>query len=144
MKNLIRFCLILLVILSCKTNDVVNESSSITDEISETKDTIRLVNDEIEYEVIIIEAGFDAWMARRAKPKAFYSKTFLESKNIQYVTAWNSRVVSSKYDRSLYELQINYSQGIDYGFDVNYTLYHFFVFFEERYKQNLTSHNPRF
>lgn len=144
MKNLIRFCLILLVILSCKTNDVVNESSSITDEISETKDTIRLVNDEIEYEVIIIEAGFDAWMARRAKPKSFYSKTFLESKNIQYVTAWNSRVVSSKYDRSLYELQINYSQGIDYGFDVNYTLYHFFVFFEERYKQNLTSHNPRF
>ena len=143
MKNILILVLLLLIGVSCKssktqTNTGDNESDS------QTQDTIRIANDDIEYEVIIIEAGFDSWMNRRARPRSYYSSTFLEARNVQYVTEWNRRVVSSNFDKSLYEMQINYTQGIDYGFEVNYMLYHFFVFFEERYKQNLTSHNPRF
>lgn len=83
-------------------------------------------------------------MLRRARPKTFYKQSFLEARNIQYVTEWNRRVVSSDYDLNLYDMQINYAQGVNYGFDVNYILYHYFVFFEEKYNQKLTTHNPRF
>jgi hypothetical protein len=143
MKNILILVLLLLIGVSCKSSKTqINTGDN--ESASQTQDTIRIANDDIEYEVIIIEAGFDSWMNRRARPRSYYSLTFLEARNVQYVTEWNSRVVSSNFDKSLYEMQINYTQGIDYGFEVNYMLYHFFVFFEERYKQNLTSHNPRF
>ncbi|PNQ73131.1 hypothetical protein C1T31_09085 [Hanstruepera neustonica] len=144
MKNLIIIFCIIIAIASCKSKDVSINAQEDISHASEKQDTIRIANDSIEYEVIIIEAGFDSWMLRRARPRSYYSKTFLEARNIQYVTEWNRRVVSSGFDRNLYLMQINYEQGIDYGFEVNYILYHYFVFFEEKYKQNLTVHNPRF
>ena len=142
MKSVLCSILICAFLAACNTSRNISE----TQDSNHVKnaDTISISNDELEYEVIIIESGYDSWMARRAKPKSFYTKTFLESRNIQYVTVWNSRVISSNYDSGLYEMQINYLQGIDYGFDVNYALYHYFVFFEEKYKQKLTSHNARF
>ena len=142
MKLLWSILITLCLFASCKTPESVNQNSET--QVTENQDTIKLVNDELEYEVIIIEAGFDSWMARRAKPKNFYTQSFLEARNIQYVTEWNNRVVSSSYNNNLYEMSINYQQGIDYGFEVNYLLYHYFVFFEEKYKQKLTSHIPRF
>ncbi|WP_191859503.1 DUF6146 family protein [Hanstruepera ponticola] len=144
MKNVVYILLIISVIASCKSKNVSTKPNSEVVDTSEKQDTIRIANDSLEYEVIIFEAGFDSWMLRRARPRSYYSETFLEARNIQYVTEWNRRVVSSGFDRNLYEMQINYQQGIDYGFEVNYMLYHFFVFFEEKYKQNLTAHNPRF
>ena len=142
MRVFIYLVLIFCVFLSCnsaKSTQKQNDGIS-----SSTNDTIRLVNEELEYEVIIIESGFDSWFQMRAKPKGFYTQSFLENRNRQYVSEWNNRVVSGNYDRNLYEMRINYDYSIDYGFDLNYTLYHYFVFFEERYKQNLTGHNPRF
>ncbi|WP_417213391.1 DUF6146 family protein [Bizionia sp.] len=142
MKLLYSILVILCLMVSCKTPETVGNISET--EVTETQDTIKLVNDELEYEVIIIEAGFDSWMARRAKPRNFYTQSFLEAKNIQYVTEWNKRVVSSRYNQNLYDMSINYQQGINYGFELNYLLYHYFVFFQEKYKQKLSSHNPQF
>ncbi len=144
MKNLIYILLIILAIASCKSKDISTKSNSDTTEASEKQDTIRIANDSLEYEVIIFEVGFESWMARRARPRGFYTQTFLETRNIQYVMEWNRRVITSTYNPDLYEMQINYQQGIDYGFEVNYILYHYFVFFEEKYRQKLTAHNPRF
>ena len=144
MKHLIYILLLLIVIVSCKTSKDGVSSNGVNNDNIEKQDTIRIANDSLQYEVIIFEAGFDSWMLRRARPRSYYSETFLEARNIQYVTEWNRRVVSSGFDRNLYEMQINYQQGIDYGFEVNYILYHYFVFFEEKYRQNLTAHNPRF
>lgn len=142
MKSLFGIVLIICLLTSCKPpKTVITDFEFVTTEI---KDTIKLVNDELEYEVIIIEVGFEAWMARRARPRTFYSQSFLETRNIQYVTEWNNRVVSSRFNHDLYEMPINYQQGIDYGFEVNYLLYHYFVFFQEKYKQKLSSHNPQF
>lgn len=144
MKHLIYIILLIVVITSCKTSKGVVSSNDANNDVTEKKDTIRIVNDEIEYEVIIFEVGFNAWMARRARPKEFYSLTYLEARNLEYVTEWNRRATSGNFNSNLYEMQINYLQGIDYGLDVNYILYHYFVFFEEKYNQNLTVHNPRF
>ncbi|OBX24169.1 MULTISPECIES: DUF6146 family protein [Bizionia] len=142
MKSLCSILITLCLFASCKTPETVGNVSETA--ITETQDTIKLVNEELEYEVIIIEAGFDSWMARRAKPRSFYTQSFLEAKNIQYVTEWNNRVVSSRYNNNLYGMSINYQQGTDYGLELNYLLYHYFVFFQEKYKQKLSSHNPQF
>ena len=62
----------------------------------------------------------------------------LENKNIFYVQAWNDRVLQpQRFSPNLYEMQINYQQSIDYGYEVNYKLYNYFIYFQNKYKQNL-------
>jgi hypothetical protein len=35
-----------------------------------------------------------------------------------------------RYNRNLYEMTINYNQNIDYGYEVNYLIYNYMVFFK--------------
>ena len=44
-------------------------------------DTIRISNEEIEYEVLIIDIGFQSWFNSYAKPRNYYSQSYLESRN---------------------------------------------------------------
>jgi len=39
------------------------------------------------------------------------------------------------FDPNLYIQQINYEQQTDYGYEVNYLLYNYFLFFEKQYRQ---------
>ncbi len=41
------------------------------------------------------------------------------------------------------ELQIDYQQGIDYGYEVNYVLYNYFIYFQLTYNQRLGPFVPR-
>lgn len=117
---------------STKNNVVVKNTHSETD-------TIKIVNEEEEYEVIIIDPGFNSWLAARAKARGYYSQTFLETKNLQYVTEWNIRVNSpSRYSSNLYEMSIDYQSNINYGYEVNYLLFNYFVYFQQKYHQRLT------
>jgi hypothetical protein len=43
-----------------------------------TNDTIRIANDTLEYEVIIIDPGFSTWLASRSLPQL--SQSYLENK----------------------------------------------------------------
>jgi len=107
-------------------------------------DTINIVNDEIEYQIIIIEPGFGAWLASIAKPEGFYSQNYLETRNMLMVTEWNIRASQPMaYNPNLYEMQIDYQNGIDYGYEVNYKLYNYFVYFQQKYKQKLGVGTPR-
>lgn len=108
------------------------------------QDTVRIANDKIEYEIIIIEPGFNGWLVSTARPEGYYSQSFLESRNLIYVMEWNRRVNNAlQFDPNLYELQIDYRQGIDYGYEVNYKLYNYFIYFQRRYKQRLAGFVPR-
>jgi hypothetical protein len=110
---------------------------AITDKAIVKKDTIRIANDSLEYEVIIIEPGFDAWLAT-AKPRNFYSLTYLETRNYLFVTEFNRRVLDhNRYNPNLYEMRIDYQTHIHYGLEVNYLLYNYFVYFQQRYRQKL-------
>ena len=72
-------------------------------------DTIRIANDELEYEVIIIDPGFTSWLVSRSFPRGYHSQTFLENKNRMYITEWNSRARQpSRFNPNLYEMTINY------------------------------------
>ena len=137
MKNILIIVFICLVAYSCCSSKRTLDSNSDT-VLNIENDTVIISDDKLEYDIIIIEHGFNTWFETRAKPEEFYSLSFLESKNIRYVVEWNSRVLQPlKYSSNLYEMQINYTQGIDYGFDLNYKLYNYFTFFQNRYNQNL-------
>jgi len=101
-------------------------------------DTIRIANDELEYEVIIIDPGFNTWLNSRAFPRGYHSQSFMEIKNQLYVSEWNSRVLQpQRYDPTLYEMTINYNSNIDYGYEVNYLIYNYMVYFQNSYQQKL-------
>ena len=142
MKNLILIVIIVIGVLSCKTS---GKTISSYDEINTVnQDTVRIADEESDYEIIIIEPGFNNWVASRAKPRGFYTQQFLESRNAQYVVAWNNRVLDpTRFDPNLYEIQIDYNTTIDYGYEVNYLLYYYFIYFQMNYKQQLTNLTPR-
>jgi hypothetical protein len=137
---LIVFCGLFMSCNSYKTgNSLTNNMQTISEQ-----DTVRIANDDLEYEIIIIEPGFNSWLISRAQPEGYYSQQFLETRNLQYVNAWNQRVLQPfQYSPNLYEMQIDYQPGIDYGYEVNYKLYNYFIYFQLTYKQQLTGYIPR-
>ncbi|GAA3511506.1 DUF6146 family protein [Aquimarina addita] len=135
MKNCLYILIFTLSIYSCATtkNDLLEKKIS-----TNTSDTLRIANDELEYEILIIEPGFNSWVTTQ-KPRGFYNEKFLENRNRLYVLEYNQRVLQpQRFNPNLYEQQINYNSGIHYGYEVNYMLYNYFLYFEQRYKQNFT------
>ncbi|MDA9584415.1 DUF6146 family protein [Flavobacteriaceae bacterium] len=95
-------------------------------------------NDSLEYEVIIIDVGFTLYLNTIAKPKNYYSLSYLENRNNIYVTNWNIRALNpSKFNSSIYENRIDYSPQIRYGLEVNYKLFNYFQFAQQKYKIRL-------
>jgi hypothetical protein len=138
MKNLVLSFFVLLLICCCSQKKSLVASAATDSNIADSKkDTIRIANDSLEYEIIIIEPGFEAWLTTQ-KPRNYYSLLYLENHNIRFVTQWNNRVAQPyRYDPSLYEMRIDYFSSIHYGYEVNYLLYHYFMYFQSRYKQRL-------
>ncbi|PWH81519.1 hypothetical protein DIS18_14660 [Algibacter marinivivus] len=144
MKKLIYILLVSVFIFNCNTSK--NTASKKDERLESLKqnDTVKIVNEEVEYEIIIIEPGFNFWLASRAQPRGFYSQSFLENRNFQYVIEWNQRVLQpQRFNTNLYELQIDYQQNIDYGYEVNYVLYNYFIYFQLTYNQRLGPFVPR-
>lgn len=102
-----------------------------------TNDTVRIANDSLEYEIIIIEPGFYNWLVTQF-PEDYYSLSYLENQNRFFVAEYNRRVLNpTRYDSRLYELQIFYEPDVDYGKEVNYLLYNYFIYFQKTYRQKL-------
>jgi len=99
-------------------------------------DVVRIANDDIEYEIIIIEPGFNSWLATQPG-KSYHGLDYLEAQNRRKVMEFNLRVYDSQYPRDLYQQEINYDHSVSYGLEVNYLLYNYLKFFEETYKQKL-------
>ncbi|WP_103068074.1 DUF6146 family protein [Aquimarina sediminis] len=132
MKYFIFFSLLFLFIVSCATT---KSKKSDTASINSTSDTLRIANDSLEYEILIIEPGFNSWLVTQ-RPRGYYGETYLENRNRIYVTEYNNRVLQPlRYDPALYVQQINYDPTIRYGYEVNYLLYNYFLYFERQYRQ---------
>lgn len=135
-----------LLFIDCSTT---KDSLSITESEENTfkqvqEDTITISSEKTEYEIIIIEPGFTTWLSSIAKPEGYYSQNFLENRNNIMVLEWNNRVLQpSRFNPNLYELRIDYSQQIDYGYEVNYKLYNYFIYFQRKYNQRLGPFVPR-
>jgi len=144
MKNTFYVLLIAFFIFNCNTSKKLASKKEERLERLKQNDTVKIVNDDIEYQIIIIEPGFNFWLASNARPRGFYSQQFFENRNIFYVTEWNQRVLEpQRFNANLYEIIIDYQQGIDYGYEVNYMLYNYFIYFQLTYNQRLGGFVPR-
>lgn len=107
-------------------------------------DTVTIKNDSLEFEILIMDIGYNTWLNSIARPRGYYTQEFMENRNQIYVINWNQRVLDPfNYNPNLYELQINYYPNIDYGYDVNYELYNYFIYFQRKYNQRLGPFVPR-
>ncbi|HZW62055.1 MAG TPA: DUF6146 family protein [Flavobacteriaceae bacterium] len=142
MKAVLYVLVLLAFAFSCKTSKTNTDKTSTGNTVE--NDTVRIANDDLEYEIIIIDPGFNTWLETMARPRGFHSQQYMEARNILFVTEWNQRVLQpQRFDPRLYELQIDYRQGIDYGYEVNYKLYNYFIYFQLKYKQQLSNFVPR-
>jgi len=99
-------------------------------------DTVKV--DSLEYQLLVSDPGFDTWLEMKP-PVEFYSKVYYEQRNRLYVSEWNKRFISSR-NKGLYENYIDYIPSTDYGLNMNYKLYYFFRYFEE--KNNVKLYPP--
>lgn len=141
---LLSLAIIFAVILGCKTEMGANNSKAVINGKAENEvagttanDTVRIANDSLEYEIIIIDPGFNSWLQSRAFPRNYYGQTFLENKNRFWVTEWNIRVNQTQRYGDLYQMSIDYRNDINYGYEVNYLLYNYLVYFQITNKQRL-------
>jgi hypothetical protein len=135
MKNLFYLIVLGIFIYSCGSGrDIKNSPTTAT-----ANDTVRISNDSLQYEIIIIEPGFNLFINSLAKPKGFYSQSYLESKNKVLVQDYNSRVRSPQsYNSNLYIQEIDYDPFVNYGYEVNYLLYNYFVYLSHEYNQRFS------
>lgn len=141
MKSFILILVTLGFLIGCSSNrsTVLGDQ----DENLTQQDTVKIANEELEYEIIIIEPGFTYWLNSVARPEGYYSQSFLEGRNWIYVMEWNRRVLNPTQYGDLYLMQIDYDPNIDYGYEVNYMLYNYFIYFQRKYKQRLAGFVPR-
>lgn len=138
MKNYILLIICALgLIIACSTKNNLSQKNSADNTTVAQNDTIRIANDSLEYEVIIIDIGFNSWLASHARPRGYYGQSYLENKNRFWVTEWNNRAMNPNRFGDLYQMQIDYKPQIDYGYEVNYLLYNYLVFFQQRNNQKL-------
>lgn len=139
MKNLVYVLLLGLFIYSCSST---RERSTGTEQqmTGETQnDTVRIANDSLEYEIIIIDPGFSYFLNSEARPEGYYSQSYLENKNQFLVSDYNQRVRQPfRYDPNIYMQEIDYDPSIDYGYEVNYKLYNYFVYLTRKYNQRFS------
>jgi hypothetical protein len=136
MRATIIILFLLIVFFGCNPSKSINEAKIDTGTEAVT-DTIRIQNEELQYEIIILEVGFEAWLATQ-RPMWYYTQSLLENRNKYYVLEWNRRAgFPNQFDPLLYNQSINYQFNIDYGKEVNYLLFMYFEFFQQKYNQRL-------
>ncbi len=100
-------------------------------------DTVRIANDSLDYEIIIIEPGFNTWLISQL-PRGVRSQAAMDIVNDRKVIEYNLRVNQPlRFDPQLYPFPIDYDSRTDYGYEVTYLLFNYFNFFEQRYNQRL-------
>ncbi|WP_163411113.1 DUF6146 family protein [Flavobacterium ajazii] len=143
MKNFVYIIGVLFTIIACSTSSKNTIAATDHQIKASVNDTVRIANDSLEYEVIIIDNGFNYWLASQAYPRNYYSQSYLEIKNQLYITEWNNRVLQpQRYNPNLYEMRIDYDPFINYGYEVNYLIYNYMIYFQNTYKQKLTGYVP--
>ncbi len=145
MKNIIFAFILTAILFNCNTSrQTTTKTDNEPSEALVQNDTVKIENEELEYQIIIIDVGFFNWLNSIARPEGYYSQQFMENRNRIYVIEWNQRVIQpQRFDPTLYEWRIDYDPMIDYGYEVNYKLYNYFIYFQRRYKQRLGPFIPR-
>ncbi len=113
---------------SCKS--VQNNTGSTTDHSTKVKIE---ESDSVEYELIVFDPTFETYIQTLPYPMDYYSEDYYKSWNMRYVEVWNYRHSNPLQFGDFYDTIIYYDAQTDYGVDLNFRLYHYFLFIEKRY-----------
>ena len=92
--------------------------------------------DSISYELQVTEPGFDTWLATNREPIWYHSPDYYKHFNHLYVNEWNNRVRTSGNEVP-FDFLIDYNYRIDYGVDLEYELFWYFKFIQQKYDVKL-------
>ncbi len=124
---MIRYLLIVasvVTLFSCGSNKELVKIENATNDIDST-----------EYILIVDEFGFNSWMITNSKRIWYYSQEYYKAWNKIYVKEFNWRVLKGA-DHPFNEL-IYYDFAIDYGIELDYRLYWYFIFIQKKYDVSL-------
>jgi len=100
-------------------------------------DTLKLEptgDEKEEYEIIILDPGFDSWFMRNKKSPSFYEQSYLENWNQRLVQQWNSLIGARLPGGCAPTMYIDYRNDVDYGLELNHKLFYYFWYVHEQCK----------
>ena len=134
MKQLILFSMILVMGFACST-------PKNTIQIKENGEAEASV-DSLEYSLETFDSRFETWYMMQNSPARYRSQEYYENWNRQYVSAWNYNATTSRR-RGFFEPIVGYDYSVDYGFELNHKLFHYFQYVEQVLKIQIMPGGPR-
>lgn len=98
--------------------------------------------DSLEYELETFDGKFETWYLLHNSPARYRSQQYYENWNRQYVSAWNYKSTGGR-GSSFFEPIIGYEYNVDYGFELNHELFHYFQYLEHELKIQIMPGGPR-
>lgn len=98
-------------------------------------DTLKLETangEDEEYEIIILDPGFDSWFLRNKKSPSFYDQSYLENWNQRLVQQWNSLIGTRLPGGCAPTVYIDYRNDVDYGLELNHKLFYYFWYVHQQ------------
>jgi hypothetical protein len=93
--------------------------------------SIEADTDTVIYDLIIFDTGFESWLLTEIS-MTYHTNAYYKLWNQRYVSEWNSRFMSEAAKYPEIENYIDYNSTLDYGIELNYRLYMYFNYFEEK------------
>ena len=116
-------------------------SCSSTKNLPENANTQDNVSDSTEYEMIVMDPGFENWFTVNSKPDWYHSQSYYENWNRQYTHAWNAKINTFPHGHLL-STPINYEDNIDYGLEINHKLFYYFQYVERVLRIPILKNRP--
>jgi len=117
MKKIVDFIFLSILLYSCVS---ANRMQTMPD-----KNLIDIKQNEDQYEVVVLDPGFDSWFATTWSPAKDHNVEYYAQWNQRYVNAWNYKA-TQPLTAPLFENIIQYDPTIDYGIEVERKLYYYF------------------
>lgn len=137
LKNVLALSILGVLLYACSANPLKKTGTK--------EEPVVIANDSLEYEIIIMDVGFTNYLNSIARPVGFYSQTYLEQKNRNYVQVWNYRARNTpRFNADIYANVIDYQMNVDYGYDVNYKLFNYFEFAQRKYRMRLGPYSTNY
>jgi hypothetical protein len=92
---------------------------------------IDISKNEDEYELIVLDPGFDSWYATTWSQAKDRNEAYYSYWNQRYVIEWNYKATHPHYSK-YFENIIQYDPNIDYGIEIERKLYYYFRYVDTK------------
>ncbi len=133
MRKLMSFMIIAVFLVACAApRDVLKESD---------KNLIDIAGEEEEYELLVLDPGFESWFLTTWSPANDRSVEYYAMWNQRYVLEWNYKA-TQVHTSKLFDSTILYDPTTNYGMDVERKLYYYFRWVDTKLGIPILSSRP--